>query len=156
MSTVEQIDWEFEQKRFTEVAYPRAVAAAKKAFRLWHERKRADAIAEMVAKVWMTWVLNKEKGKNPMTLLGPNIRFAILWVRYDRKVAGRGSHPDVFDYRSGMTRQHLSPQGQASPTERSDPENAWIEWTQHSGDNPAELSAALESLGITSEEYHAA
>jgi hypothetical protein len=156
MIVSKRIDWKAEQERFMLIAYPRALRAARKAFSSWHPRKRDDAIGEMIAKVWATWTYNIEKGKDPLVLLSANIRFAVLFVRYDRRVAGRGSHPDVFDYRSKMTRQHLSPQGQASPSERSDPDNSWIDWTQSSGDDPAELAAALEEVGMTSEEYHAA
>lgn len=156
MSSTERIDWTAEQGKFMVVAYPRALGAARKAFRGWHPRKQDDAIAECLAKVWATWRFNREKGKDPESLIGPNIRFAIMWVRYDRKVAGRGSHPDVYDYRSGYKQQRLSPQGQASPSERSDSENCWIDWTRCTGDDPADLASALETAGMTVEEYHAA
>src|SRR3954447_13707671 len=102
------------------IAHQRAERAARRAFKPWHSRKREDAIAEMVAKVWATWVYNVEKGKDPLSLLGPNIRFAILWVRYDRKIARRGRMPDGYDFRAGLKQQHLSEQGEASPADRSD------------------------------------
>jgi hypothetical protein len=96
------------------------------------------------------------KGKDPVALLGANIRWAILWVRYDRKIAGRGRAPDVFDYRAGMQRHHLSGQGKASPTDRSDPGNGWIEWGLDAGaDDPAELVAVLDAVGLTCAAYAA-
>ncbi len=45
-----------EQRRFMETVYPRALRAAQRAFKRWPRRKREDAIAERVGKVWMTWV----------------------------------------------------------------------------------------------------
>lgn len=138
-----------EQRRFMELAYPRALRAAQRAFKRWPRRKREDAIAEMVGKVWMTWTLNMEKGKEPLALLGPNIHWAILWVRYDRKIAGRARSFDVFDYRAGMKRQQLDGQGHARPTDRSDPINAWIDWAVRKDDDPAAWAAALEEAGLT-------
>jgi hypothetical protein len=96
-----------EQRRFMETAYPRALRAARRAFKRRPRRKRQDAIAETVGKVRMTWVLNMEKGKDPMGLLGPNIHWAILWVRYDRKIAGRARGFGVFDDRANRRRQQL-------------------------------------------------
>lgn len=138
-----------EQRRFLELAYPRAIRAAQRAFKRWHSRKREDAIAECVAKVWATWVYNLEKGKDPLALLGPNIHFAILFVRYDRKVAGRARGYDVFDYRAGMKRQQLDGQGHARPNDRSDPLNGWIDWAVRSDDDPSAWAAALEEAGLT-------
>jgi hypothetical protein len=43
-----------EQRRFMETAYPRAMRAAQRAFKRWPRRKREDAIAECLAKVWKT------------------------------------------------------------------------------------------------------
>jgi hypothetical protein len=40
-----EIDWEFEKRRFEQVAFPFALRAAKRAFKKWPERKRADAEA---------------------------------------------------------------------------------------------------------------
>ena len=58
--------------------------------------------------------------------------------------------PDVYDYRAGLRRQHLDGRGQASPTDRSDPGNAWIDWTTRDrSDDPAELVAALEVSGLS-------
>lgn len=150
------INWQAEQEKFMTIAHQRAERAARRAFKRWHPRKREDAIAEMVGKVWATWVYNVEKGKDPVALLGPNIHFAILFVRYDRKVAGRARSFDVYDYRAGMKRQMLSGQGKASPTDRSDPNNGRIDWAVDAGeDDPAELVAALESLGLTWASYAA-
>src|SRR5919199_1068380 len=102
-----EIDMRAEQDGFMSLAYQQAERAARRAFRKWHSRKREDAIAEMVGKVWATWRYNLEKGKDPVALLGPNIHWAIMWVRYDRKIAGRARTPDVFDYRAGLKQQQL-------------------------------------------------
>lgn len=138
-----------EQRRFMEVAYLRALRTAQRAFQRWPRRKREDANAECVAKVWATWVYNLEKVKDALALLGPNIHFAILWVRYDRKIAGRARGFDVFDYRANMKRQQLDGQGHASPTDRSDPLNGWIDWSVRTDDDPAAWAAALEEAGLT-------
>jgi hypothetical protein len=37
--------------------------------------------------------------------LGPSIHRAILWVRYDRKIAGRARGFDAFDDRANRKRQ---------------------------------------------------
>jgi hypothetical protein len=154
MTTSDRIDWQAEQQRFMAIAYQRAERAARRAFKKWHSRKRDDAIAEMVGKVWATWAYNVEQGKDPVALLGPNIHFAILWVRYDRKIAGRGRNPDVYDYRAGMKRQMLSGQGKASPTDRSDGGNSWIGWAVDAGaDDPAEMVAAMDSYGLSYAAY---
>jgi hypothetical protein len=138
-----------EQERFEQDAYQRVLKVGNRAFRRWHERKREDALAEYVAKVWATWLLNIEKGKDPVALLGPNMHWAILWVRYDRKVSGRARTPDVYDYRAGLRRQQLDGQGQASPTDHGDPINSWINWGIDTGDDPADLAAALEASGVS-------
>ena len=79
-----------------------------------------------------------------------------MWVRYDRKIAGRGRGIDVFDYRANMTRQDLDGQGKAHPSERSDRINGWLDWgIDASADHPAELVAALDAVGITSATYAA-
>ena len=87
---------------------------------------------------------------NPrITLVLGLIRWSLWWCRYDRKIAGRKARtPDVYDYRSNMKKQMLSVQG-AAPTDRSDPRNAWIDWTTQAGDDPCELASALEETGIT-------
>ena len=66
------------------------------------------------------------------------IRHALLFVKYDRKpsIVDRARTPDVYDYRSGFKRQMLSEQGEASPTDRSDAGNTWINWHVQAGDNP--------------------
>jgi hypothetical protein len=144
-----------EQRRFMELAYPRALRAARRAFKRWHSRKRDDAIAECLAKVWATWTFNLENGKDPVALLGPNIHFAILFVRYDRKVAGRARSFDVFDYRANMRRQQLDGRGHASPTDRGGRMNAWIDWAVSAGDDPAKWAEALEAMGMTTEDLAA-
>jgi hypothetical protein len=86
-----------EQRRFMETACPRALLAAQRAFRRCPRRKREGAIAECVAKVSATWVHNLETGEDPLALLGPNIHWAIFFVRYDRKIAGRAGSFGAFD-----------------------------------------------------------
>jgi len=93
-----------EQRRFMELAHPRALRAAQRAFKRWPRRKREDAIAEMVGKVWMTWVLTMERGKDSVALLGPNIHFAMLRVRHHRKNAGGARGFDMFDDRANRER----------------------------------------------------
>jgi hypothetical protein len=79
------------------------------------------------------------RGRNFKPLLSGLIKFAILWVRHDRRIAGRGRRPDVFDYRAGMKRQQLSGQGQASSTDRGDAMSGCIEWKTDTGHAPASL-----------------
>lgn len=147
---------ETEQQRFERVAYPRTLGAARKAFKGWHERKRDDAVQECLAKMWDQWIRLVERGGDPEPILHGLIKYAVLWVRYDRRIAGRARMYDVFDYRAGMKQQQLDGQGHASPSERGDSENGWIDWGLEAGDNPAELAAALEQAGLTIEEYLAA
>jgi hypothetical protein len=147
---------ETEQQRFERVAYPRTLGAARKAFKGWHERKRDDAIQECLAKMWDQWIRLVERGGDPEPILHGLIKYAVLWVRYDRKIAGRARMFDVFDYRAKMTRQHLDAQGKASPADRSDSGNGWIDWGLESGDDPAEMIAALEQVGLSIEQFLAA
>src|SRR4051812_46732211 len=147
---------EAEQDRFMRLAYPRTLGAARKAFKGWHERKREDAIQECLSKMWDSWIRLVGRGGDPEPILHGLIKYAVLWVRYDRRIAGRARMFDVYDYRAGMRKQHLDDQGQASPIERSDPGNDWIDWEVASGDDPAALAAALEQAGLTLEQYLAA
>ncbi len=45
------LDWACEHERFERVAYQRTLNAAGSAFKKWHDRKREDAVAEMVGKM---------------------------------------------------------------------------------------------------------
>lgn len=156
MDTIEKIDWRVEQDRFVALAYGRTMAAAHDAFRKWHRRKRDDAVAEMVGKMWDQWSRLLIRGKNPEPMIGPLIHWAVMWVRYDRKIAGRGRNPDVFDYRAGMMRHDMDCQGRAHPAERSDRINGWLDWAVDAGaDDPADWAAALEAAGMTSEDMAA-
>ena len=142
------------QERFVEVAYPRALRAAQKAFKYFHERKRQDCQQEFLAKLWQEWVLLVNRGRNPEPLLNGLIKYAILWVKYDRRIAGRARNIDVTDYRSGMKQQELNGKGEASPTDRSDKMNGWIDWTvKAKTDDPALLASALEEVGLSLEEW---
>jgi hypothetical protein len=97
-----------------------------------------------------------EKEKDPAGMIGPLIHWAIMFVRYDRKIARRSGCIDVYDYRSRMARQDMDGQGKARPADRSDPGNGWIDWGLEAGDDPAELAAALEQARVTLEQFLAA
>jgi hypothetical protein len=142
------MDWEQEHRRFMAVAYPATQKAAKRAFWNWPEHKKDDAIQECHAKMWDQWSRLVQNSKNPEMMIGSLIKFALLWVKYDRKIAGRAK-PDVYDYRSGFKRQQFSDDGQACPADRSDPQNPWINWNVQIGDSAADLAAALETSGVT-------
>src|SRR5262245_4857560 len=122
------VNWAVEQERFERVAYRRTLEAARRAFRGWHPRKRDDAVGEMMGKMWDQWSRLLLRGKDPERMLGRLIRWAIWWVRYDRRIAGRARSYDVFDYRARMKRHDLDGQGRAHPADRSDRSNHWIEW----------------------------
>ena len=147
---------ETEQDRFMRLAYDRTVACARKAFKRWHVSKREDEVQETVVKMLDQWFRLVARGGDPVPIIGGLIHFAIMFVKYDRRVAGRARQPDVFDYRSKMKRQRLNGQGYASPTDRSDPENGWIEWRLAGGDDPARVVEALEATGLTLVDLHAA
>jgi hypothetical protein len=55
-----------------------------------------------------------------------------------------------------MTRQDMDGQGEASPVDRSDPGNDWIDRGLEAGDDPAESAAASEQAGPSLEQYLAA
>jgi len=116
------------QERFVQVAYPKTLKAAHKAFRSWHEPKRQDAVQECMAKMWDQWV-RLRAGKEPRTITHGLIKYAILWVRYDRRLSGRAANIDVMDYRANMKQQQISSKGEVGPTDRSDKMNGWIDWT---------------------------
>ena len=142
------------QERFVEVAYPTTVGAAQRAFKSWHEPKRQDAVQECLAKMWDQWVRLVNRGRNPEPLLKGLIKFAILWVKYDRRLSGRSRNIDVMDYRAGMKQQEISGKGEVSPTDRSDKNNGWIDWAVSArSDDPAQLASALEEVGLSLEEW---
>lgn len=143
------LNWETEHERFTANVYPRTMTAAKRAFYGWHPRKKDDAIQECLAKMWDSYSRLLRRGKNPEPMISGLIKFAILWVRYDRRIAGRSRRPDIYDYRAGFTQQQISDQGQANPSDRSDHRNPWINWQVDAGDDPADLAAALETSGVS-------
>ena len=143
------INWNVEHERFMSIAYPATQKAAKRAFWGWREHKRDDAIQECHAKMWDQWSRLLLRGKNPERMIGSLIKFAILWVRYDRKLGGRARTPDVYDYRAGYKAQQISDQGEANPSDRADPHNPWINWELHAGDEPSALAAALEITNVS-------
>ncbi len=149
MTTIQEV-----QERFVEVAYPRALKAAHKAFKSWHERKRQDSVQECLSKLWDEWIRLVNRGRNPEPLLSGLIKYAILWVKYDRRIAGRARNIDVTDYRSGMKQQGISGKGVVNPTDRSDKMKGWIDWNVSAKtDDPSLLAAALEEAGISLEEF---
>ena len=144
-----EINWEVEHDRFMTLVYPRTLKAAKRAFSGWHISKIDDVTAELIGKVWDSFIRLRLRGRDPEPMINSLIRWGVWWCRYDRKIAGRKARtPDFYDYRSNMKKQMLSDQG-ATPTDRSDPRNSWIDWTTQAGDNPAELASALEETGIS-------
>ncbi len=142
------------QERFVEVAYARALRVAHKAFKSFHERKRQDSVQECLSKLWDEWIRLVNRGRNPEPLLNGLIKYAILWVRYDRRLSGRSRNIDVTDYRANMKQQQISSKGEVSPTDRSDQMNSWIDWTVKAKiDDPALLASALEEVGLSLEEW---
>ena len=71
------------------VAYDRTMMAAKRAFYGWHTPKQDDAVQECMAKIWDSWSRLLVRGRDPAPMTSGLIKFAILWVRYDRKIGGR-------------------------------------------------------------------
>ena len=143
------MDWAIEQKRFERVAYHRTLDAARKAFRRWHSRTKDDAVAEMMGKMWDQWSRLHLRGKDPERMVGTLIKWAILWVKYDRRIAGRARCFDVMDYRAGMKRQDLDAQGRPHPSDRSARENSWIDWDGPKvDDDPAAWAEAKDALGL--------
>jgi hypothetical protein len=143
-----------EQDRFMTVAYARTLRSAQKAFRHWHERKREDAVQESLSKMWDQWSRLIQRGRDPVPLLPGLIKYALLWVMMDRKVAGRARSFDVQDFRSGLKQQLLSGKGEVAPTDRGDPMNGWINWAvKAKTDDPAVLAGALEEAGLSLEAW---
>jgi len=157
METSDGINWKVEQDRFERVAYPSALRAAQRAFRKWHGRKRDDAEAEFMAKMWDQWSRLISKGKDPEPMLWPLLHWAKQWVYMDRRLAGRPQNIDIQDYRTGMTQHLMDGRGRLKPHERSARINGFLDWSaQARTDDPAALAAALEGAGLTLEEYLAA
>jgi hypothetical protein len=151
------INWQVEHERFMKVAYDKAMRAAKRAFKRWPERKKDDAHAEFMAKMWDQWKRLLDKGRDPEPLLWPLIHWAKQWVRYDRRIAGRPRNFGIEDHRAGMTRHLMNEQGQPKPHDRADQINGWLDWTgQARTDDPGALAAALEQAGLSLREYLAA
>jgi hypothetical protein len=143
-------NWEQEKRRFMTIVYRAILNAARRAFWHWRHCKRDDAIQECHAKMWDQRSRLVQNGKNPEKMIGPLIKFAILWVRYDRKIGGRARTPDIYDYRTGFKQQQISDQGLANPSDWADANNnAPIDSNLHTGDDPSALAAALETTGTT-------
>ena len=143
-----------EQERFMEVAYDRTVRAAQRAFKSWHERKRADAIQECIAKQWDQWIRLVNRGRDPEPLLRGLTRYAILFVRYDRKVARKS--PQLR--RDGLPGRHEAAttqrQGQGQP-DRSRQQGQRLDRLGGQGENrrPLGTRRRLEAVGVSLEEW---
>jgi hypothetical protein len=143
-----------EQQRFERVAYERTIMAALAATRKWPRRKRDDAVLEFTAKVWDQWKRLLDRGKDPEPMLGSLLHWAKMWIRYDRRIGGRGRQPDLYDYRANMTRHLLDGRGRLRPHERSARINSFLDWSSHARtDDPGEMVAALEQVSLTMEEF---
>ena len=104
--------------------------------------------------MWDQWIRLVNRGRNPEPLLKGLIKYAILWVRYDRRLSGRARNIDVMDYRAGMKQQGIGCKGEVSPTDRSDKNNGWIDWNVSArSDDPAQLASALEEVGLSLEDW---
>jgi hypothetical protein len=73
------MNWEAEQQRFMAVAYGPGLQAAGRAFKRWEPRKREDAQAEFMAKLWDQWKRLLDRGKDPAPLLYPLRHWAKQW-----------------------------------------------------------------------------
>jgi hypothetical protein len=136
--------------RFEEVAWPLALRRARAAFRRWPQRKRQDAEAEFMAKMWDQWARLAARGRDPEPLLYPMLRWAKKWVYRDRRLAGRASVPDIYDYRAGMTRHLMDKSGRIRPHDRSARMNGFLEWdATAAAQNHVGLVAALDAAGLT-------
>ena len=62
---------ETEQNKFMRLAYSRTLAAARKAFRSWHSRKKEDAIQETLTKIWDQWIRLVQRGGNELCMVSP-------------------------------------------------------------------------------------
>jgi hypothetical protein len=102
----------------------------------------------MMGKMWDQWIRLVKRGKDPGPMLGALIQWGILWVRYDRRIAGRSRGIDVYDYRARMVRHDLDGRGRARPAERGARENHWIDWGVAVHDDPALWAAARDALGV--------
>ncbi len=143
-----------EQQRFMDLAYARTLRAAQRAFKHWPERKRQDARQECLTKMWDQWIRLVNRGRDPVPLLPGLIKYAILWVRFDRRVAGRARSYDVQDFRASMKQQLMNGKGEVAPTDRSDRNNCFINWRVSArADDPAQLASALEEVGLSLEEW---
>ena len=137
------LNWEQEHKRFMTVAYDRTKKAAKRAF--W-DGTIANALMpspSASARCGISGQGSFCRGRNPEPMTSALIKYALLCVRYDRKIGGRARNLDVYDFKATMNRQILSDQGKPAPTERSSAENTWINW--HVAGWRLSLSAYLRS-----------
>jgi hypothetical protein len=84
---MDSLDWAAEQQYFMEVAYEATRKAARRAFWHWRENKREEALQTCLAQMWVQWVRILKAGKRPESMLGCLIKYACLFVRYDRRVS---------------------------------------------------------------------
>jgi hypothetical protein len=149
------IDWASEQATFERLAYQPAMRAAQRAFKHFPPQKQDDAIGEFMAKMWDQWRHYRENGKDPSTMVYPFIKWAKLWVSYDRKIAGRARSFDVQDYRAGMTDNTIDRHGVLKPRDRSARTNLFLDWNASSkSDNPSKLACELEQFNISLSQWY--
>jgi len=138
------------KERFERVAWPRAVRAARIAFGHWPERKREDAEAEFMAKMWDQWARLAARGKDPEPLLYPMLYWAKQWEYQDRRLSGRPRQIGIEDYRAGMTRHLMDSRGRLAPHDRSARINRSLDWDMAAPvDDPAAWVAALDAAGLS-------
>jgi hypothetical protein len=149
------IDWKAGHARFMDIAYDRALRAAKRAFRGWHASKQDDAQAEFMAKMWDQWKHLLKRGKDPEPMLYPLIHWAKRWVEYDRRLSGRPRNIDIQDYRAGMVQHLMDGRGKLEPHDRSDRTNGFLDRTGAARtDSPSDLAVALAETELTIEEWY--
>jgi hypothetical protein len=78
---------------------PRLQAHARGAFRFLRcPHRRDDALAEVAALVWLGFVRLAQRGRDPVALVGPLLRFAIRQVRCGRRLCGQEPSQDVLSW----------------------------------------------------------
>ena len=151
------IDWRAEHERFERVALPFALKAARRAFKRWHERKRDDAEAEFMAKMWDQWARLLLRGKDPEPMLWPLIHWAKQWVLHGQETVRPPPQPR---YRGLSSRHDPTPYGRARPAQAarkvsSDQRLPGLDGAGPDG-RPRRIGRRPRSGGMTLEEYLAA
>ena len=91
-------------------------------------------------------------------MIGPLIHWAIMHVRYDRRIARRARLLSTCTtYRAKMTRHLMDGRGRLRARRKFSGINGFFDWApEWRTDDPAELAAALEQAGLSLDEYLAA